>query len=169
MLHTVPTVCALNQKHENKAPQSLYHSAWKLCHAFSTFCFFKPTNTYFSLTHTNSTDYLLPFFFFSPSHKEHTHTNTLKLLGLASGVVINHQSEWLWFLQHQQSRGWEGEDGGWGVEHRAGGPVRRLQLNGCPRFLCLSSPERATAQPLGATHCRSPTSVTEAHGLNNPL
>lgn len=113
MLHTVPTVCALNQKHENKAPQSLYHSAWKLCHAFSTFCFFKPTNTHFSLTHTNSTDYLLPFFFFSPSHKEHTHTNTLKLLGLASGVVINHQSEWLWFLQHQQSRGVGGR--GWGL------------------------------------------------------
>ena len=128
-------------------------------------------HTYFFLSHTHSTDYLLFFSsFFSLTQKTYTHkhTQTTSCTGFRCG---HKSSEWVAMIPPAPAEPGGGRErmGGWRVEHRAGGPVRRLQLNGCPRFLCLSKPERATAQPLGAKHRRLPTSVTEAHGLINPL
>lgn len=60
--------------------------------------------TFYFLKATDTSFVQLQFFSFllTPTNSN-THTHTNKLLRLASGVVINHQSEWYDFPQHQQS------------------------------------------------------------------
>lgn len=71
----------------------------------------------------------------------YAHKHACKALRLAAGVVINHQSERLWFPSAPASR--------------AAGPERRLRLNGRACFLCPSRPEGLTVQPLGANSLQS--------------
>lgn len=130
---------------------------FKATHAHTPF--YHHTLIFFS--HAIQYTFLLFFFFSLQQFHRNTHIHAHTLPRLASGVVINHQSECLWFSPAPAEPvvvvgGLEGGEKGWWGE-------TRLHLNGCSRFLCPSRPEQAAAQPQGKTHGRWRTTLTQTH------